>query len=119
MEKGIIAVIATGIVGLLLYLSFSQQHDAERATFEAKQSLEAAKFDREFSDALGKKPTPEQDAEIKAAKDDVSAATGVLHSAQSERQSDMSQLKTQVEQEMGQKGVNVGNMKKQLERANK
>ncbi len=119
MEKGIIAAIATGLLGLWLYLSFSQQHDADRATFQAKQSLEAAKFDREFSDALGKKPTPEQDADIKAAKDELSNATSVQRSVQSERQSEVAQMKTQTEQEMGQQGVNVGNMKKQLERADK
>jgi hypothetical protein len=54
MEKSVLAALAAGLIALFLYLSFSQTHDAQRATFNAKQERDAAEFDRDFAAAGGK-----------------------------------------------------------------
>lgn len=53
MERGIIAALAAGLIGLWLYLSFSQTHDAQRETFTARQERDTAEFDRDFATATG------------------------------------------------------------------
>lgn len=54
MEKSVLAALAAGLIALFLYLSFGQTHDAQRATFSAKQERDAAEFDRDFAVASGK-----------------------------------------------------------------
>lgn len=113
MEKGIIALIATGIIGLWLFLSFSQSHDAQHVTFSAQQAVDAAKFDRDFAEAQGK-PTTEQQQELVAALKRLAIARANQDTADAQRRAQMSSLKVDTETTMGEKGVDVSKIKSQI-----
>lgn len=114
MEKGVIALLATGLIGLWLFLSFSQSHDAQRATNSAQQAVDSSKFDREFSEAQGKKPTAEQDQEIVAAQKRLAEARAAQATADAQHQTQMSALKVETETSIGQQGVDVSKIKSQV-----
>ena len=113
MEKGVIALLATGLIGLLLFLSFSQSHDAQRSTISAQQGVDSAKFDRDFAEAQGK-PTAEHDKEVAEAQKRLTAARNAQALADAQRQAQMSALKVETEASMATYGVDVSKIKSQV-----
>lgn len=114
MEKGLFALVAAGIVGVWLFLSFSQSHDAQRSTFSAQQAVEAAKFDKEFAEAQGKKPTPEQLKELEDSKKRLADAQANQDTVDAQRRGEVSALKVETETTMRQQGVDVSKIKSQI-----
>lgn len=118
MGKGIVVAIATGLLALWLFLSFTSSHEAQKEVFNARVNLDNAKFDKEFSEALGK-DTAANDKEIETAKNKLEVAETTKNSVDAERRSDLSSLKRQTEEELGNNGVNLDKIKAQIQSSSK
>lgn len=68
--------IGAGLVAVIFYLLTTGQQDAERQVLKSEYAVESAKFDRDFSRATG------QEAQAKAAEDELATAKGKLAKAQ-------------------------------------
>ena len=116
MEKGIVVLIFTGVLGVWLYLSFSQTHDANRAESVSRHVLDAAEFDKDFDEARGVHKA-ENDQKVLQAKSDLAAAKSESVKINNDQKQKISNLQSSTETEMKNEGVDVSKIQQQLEKA--
>ena len=116
MEKGIVVLIFTGVLGVWLYLSFSQTHDANRSEAVSRHVLDSAQFDKDFDEARGIHKT-ENDQKVLEAKSELAAAKSESVKINNDQKQKISNLQSSTETEMKNEGVDISNIQQQLDKA--
>lgn len=107
MEKTTIAAVGATAIAVWLFLSTTQQHDADRDVRSARHERDAAEFDRDFKKSTTGKDDPQLVERAKIANEDLEAKKAKQVSVDQDQSGRQKSLQSEVEASMKKDGVDL------------